>query len=159
MRAGILIGTAVAALGVVAGVAPAHAEPCPPEICYVPAIPGVPSGVLNMLPQSMGDLPPQLSQYPGGWGDQRWGGWNQRDSIDIYDTPAPEVPAPAPGTSSGPRFRRAHRDRYRAGVRIGAADIVRMIGYVGVGSVRNPGICPADVLILAQHMVPATVGG
>ncbi|SKV88226.1 Uncharacterised protein [Mycobacteroides abscessus subsp. abscessus] len=39
----------------------------------------------------------QLSQYPGGWGDQRWGGWNQRDSIDIYDTPAPEVPAPAPG--------------------------------------------------------------
>ncbi|RIS71855.1 Uncharacterised protein [Mycobacteroides abscessus subsp. abscessus] len=97
MRAGILIGTAVAALGVIAGVAPAHAEPCPPEICYVPAIPGVPSGVLNMLPQSMGDLPPQLSQYPGGWGDQRWGGWNQRDSIDIYDTPAPEVPAPAPG--------------------------------------------------------------
>ncbi len=97
MRAGILIGTAAAALGVMASGAPAYAEPCPPEICYVPGIPGVPSGVLNMLPQSMGDLPPQLSQYPGGWGDQSWGGWNQRDSIDIYNTPAPEAPVPAPG--------------------------------------------------------------
>lgn len=93
MRAGILIGMVAAVLGVMASGAPASAEPCPPEICYVPGIPGVPSGVLNMLPQSMGDLPPQLSQYPGGWGDQGWGGWNQRDSIDIHDTPAPEPPA------------------------------------------------------------------
>lgn len=85
-----------AAFGIIASGAPANAEPCPPEICSIPGIPGLPGGGLGFLPQSMGDLPPQLSQYPGGWGDSPWNGWNQRDSIDIFNTPAPEAPAQAP---------------------------------------------------------------
>lgn len=91
MRAGILIGTVAMTLGVIASGAPASAEPCPPEVCSIPGLPGLPGGALPFLPSSMSDLPPQLSQYPGG-GDRPW---DQGDSANIFNTPAPDAPYPA----------------------------------------------------------------
>ncbi|GLE55250.1 hypothetical protein BKG69_23100 [Mycobacteroides chelonae] len=78
MRAGILIGTAAAALGVIASSAPASAEPCPPEVC---SIPGLPGGSLPFNPQ-MSDLP----QDPM-WMGQAWDWLSKRDNTGMFDTP------------------------------------------------------------------------
>ncbi|MUM16951.1 hypothetical protein BI330_11235 [Mycobacterium sp. CBMA 623] len=86
MRAGILIGTAFVTFGVIASAAPAVAEPCPPEVCSVPGLPGLPSGGIPFMPSSMSDLPPQLSRYEG-WGDPQPDWWNQGE--DLGPAPAP----------------------------------------------------------------------